>query len=199
MRNNSYLAAQYDQHAQERYVPFNKSLQQIPCNTTSSAQYSLARNCTDCARDYKRWLCSVTIPRCDDFANNNPLLIPRGVPNTSSSQIQDPIQAALNSQYGVFNGSRDSQIDQLFNPGQYKEILPCEQLCFQLVQSCPAALQFSCPQNGWGKNYTYGKPPGENGMCNSLLWPQPNRAERLLISRCVPYIIMAMAFLSLVT
>src|SRR5271156_4437513 len=71
------LAATYDQNAATLYQAFNYSLQQIPCNTTSSAQYSLARNCDDCASAYKQWLCAVTIPRCDDFSSTAPWLMPR--------------------------------------------------------------------------------------------------------------------------
>ena len=71
------LAATYDKTASDWYQVFNYSLQQIPCNITSTAQYSLARNCDDCARAYKQWLCAVTIPRCDDFSSTAPWLMPR--------------------------------------------------------------------------------------------------------------------------
>ena len=73
------LAAVYDSYAAQMYQYFNYSLQQIPCNTTASAQYSLARNCDDCARAYKQWLCAVTIPRCEDWDNDAPYLARRNM------------------------------------------------------------------------------------------------------------------------
>ena len=55
-------------------------------------------------------------------------------------------------------------IDAQINPGPYKEILPCIDLCYNLEQSCPAALGFACPLEGHGMNYSYGKP----ASCNNL-------------------------------
>lgn len=57
-------------------------------------------------------------------------------------------------------------IDQMIKPGPWKEVLPCEDLCYRLVQSCPAALLFACPTGkllGW----RYGKAQqGTNITCN---------------------------------
>ncbi len=47
-------------------------------------------------------------------------------------------------------------IDKRIEPGPYKEMLPCKDLCYHLVQSCPSALQFACPLEGKGLNYSYG-------------------------------------------
>lgn len=55
------------------------------------------------------------------------------------------------------NESRSQFIDKVIRPGPYKELLPCEDLCYGLVRSCPARLGFSCPLEGHGLNYTYGK------------------------------------------
>lgn len=37
-------------------------------------------------------------------------------------------------------------IDQVIKPGPYKELLPCQELCYDLVQACPTALGFQCPK-----------------------------------------------------
>ncbi|KAH0846313.1 Calcium influx-promoting protein ehs1 [Fonsecaea pedrosoi] len=157
------LAALYDSYAAQMYQYFNYSLQQIPCNTTSSAQYSLARNCDDCARAYKQWLCAVTIPRCADFSSSASFLKPRnlGQPFINGSSISsDPSQfnvkqASLDAV--ATNSSRNPLIDTSIQPGPYKEVLPCEDLCYDLVQSCPASLGFACPLRGKGLEDSYGK------------------------------------------
>lgn len=156
------LAALYDSYAGQMYQYFNYSLQQIPCNTTDSAQYSLARNCDDCARAYKQWLCAVTIPRCEDFTNNNYWLKPRNVaqPFINGSSIQSLHDFSPQTQQTLLdsvatNSSRNSIIDQNIRPGPYKEVLPCEDLCYDLVQSCPAALGFSCPYKDRGLYDSY--------------------------------------------
>ncbi|KAK4996426.1 hypothetical protein LTR66_003953, partial [Elasticomyces elasticus] len=73
------LAATYDSYAAALYQNFSYSLQQIACNTTSTSQYSLAKNCDDCADAYKQWLCAVAIPRCEDYSSNLPWLLPRNL------------------------------------------------------------------------------------------------------------------------
>ena len=48
-------------------------------------------------------------------------------------------------------------IDTQIQPGPYKEVLPCQDLCWDIVQSCPASLGFSCPSAGRGLEVTYGQ------------------------------------------
>lgn len=131
--NITALGETYDNNVQRLYQNFNYSLQQIPCNTTNSAQYSLVRNCTSCANAYKTWLCAVTIPRCEDSSNPADYLLPRPV-----------------------NKSRSSWISNEISPGSYNEVLPCIGLCYDLVQSCPASLGFACPLERHGLNQSYG-------------------------------------------
>lgn len=179
------------------YQNFNYSLQQIPCNTTSSAQYSLAKTCDDCAAAYKQWLCAVTMPRCEDFSANMAWLQPRNMaqrfinssslPPTSQFLQQDLLNApyvpmngapgdsaAWSQTYAsVFasNSSRNPDIiDQTIMPGPYKEVLPCDDLCYSLVQSCPASFGFGCPTSGRGLELDYGKRSGDssNLTCSYL-------------------------------
>lgn len=58
-------------------------------------------------------------------------------------------------------------IDIDIKPGPYKEMLPCEGLCFDIVRSCPAALSFACP-NMPARALQYGKgDPGADVLtCN---------------------------------
>ncbi len=67
------------------------------------------------------------------------------------------------------NSSRNPLIDTNIKPGPYKEVLPCQDLCYTLVQSCPAALGFACPLQGRGLNWSYGvRDPKGDITCSYL-------------------------------
>jgi calcium channel MID1 len=159
--NFTSLAAFYDNTTAAQYKFFQNVLAQIPCETTASAQYSLVRNCADCAAAYQEWLCSVSIPRCTDFSSDLPWLQERamGQPFPNGTLLPGDLRAAVSS--SVFlNASRNPNIDTFVQPGPYKEILPCDDLCHNLVQSCPASMQFACPRPGrLGYNTSYGQRP----------------------------------------
>lgn len=176
--NMSALAAFYDNATQASFANFEKVLAQIPCETTSSAQYSLARTCNDCHEAYKSWLCAVSIPRCTDFTKEKDWLQRRamGQPFPNGTFLPSRDRAIADQTAGI-NASRNARIDELLVPGPYKEVLPCDELCFNLVRSCPASMGFGCPQLGdLGFAESYGvKPlfPGDasgrisNITCNS--------------------------------
>ncbi|KAF2261686.1 hypothetical protein CC78DRAFT_535529 [Lojkania enalia] len=149
--NTSGLAALYDGWAKEYFQDFNKSLAQVACNTTASAMYSLARGCPECREDYKSWLCSVLMPRCHAFSDTREGLIERNI-NSPFSDGTFPYANNLTAEFNAtfrnrmaFNQSRNKKIDEVIQPGPYKELLPCDELCFGLVRSCPAQLGFACP------------------------------------------------------
>ncbi|KAH8771954.1 stretch-activated Ca2+-permeable channel component-domain-containing protein [Diaporthe sp. PMI_573] len=148
--NTTLLGQFYDQYAQSLWDGFNKSLQQIPCEAPNEQQYSLVRNCSTCSSAYKNWLCSVTIPRCEDFSATSPWLQPRAINETlpdGSRPAPDLLAPFAQSQNQLsFQRSRNPIIDETVKPGPYKEVLPCEELCYELVQSCPASLGFACPR-----------------------------------------------------
>ncbi|KAL8843147.1 MAG: hypothetical protein Q9170_000277 [Blastenia crenularia] len=133
MTNMTGLASIYDDYAHDSYQNFNKSLQQIPCETTPSAQYSLARTCQDCDNAYKTWLCAVTIPRCADFSSppNLTYLMPRNINAQKFVDGKDVIEGPIGSIFSKgnrstkhFGDSRNPMIDEQIKPGPYKEILP---------------------------------------------------------------------------
>ncbi|OQE36038.1 hypothetical protein PENCOP_c012G01700 [Penicillium coprophilum] len=144
----------YDDHAAAFYQNFNYSLQQTQCNASQESMFSLAVNCDDCAKAYKEWLCVVTIPRCADYSSNADYLRVRNADqpfiNGSSLPDDSPYRKVVRT-----NSSRNSIIDEKIKPGPYKEILPCRDICHTLVQSCPSALGFGCPE-GLMMNYSYG-------------------------------------------
>ncbi|KAI8350139.1 stretch-activated Ca2+-permeable channel component-domain-containing protein [Blakeslea trispora] len=125
------IANQYDSQALEKFEPFSVALSQFNCETT---QYSLVRNCTDCYREYKTWLCSVAIPRCTDASSTADL-----------TQGTDDVVAAPALRDTAVNASRNSWVDETVTPGEWTELLPCIDLCYRVVQSCPPFLKFRCP------------------------------------------------------
>ncbi|KAE8306635.1 stretch-activated Ca2+-permeable channel component-domain-containing protein [Aspergillus transmontanensis] len=159
------LRSIYDDNAAALYKNFSYSLEQIQCNATNETRFSLAVGCDDCARAYKQWLCAVTIPRCEDFSRTSRFLQVRnaGQKFINGTSLSDNHTLQLNTST---NRSRNSLIDKEIRPGPYKEILPCEDTCYNLVKSCPAALDFSCPQGRWLTS-TYGKRgPDDLVTCN---------------------------------
>lgn len=153
--NDTALAEIYDTQARNYYDNFTKSLAQVACDTTSEAQYSLARTCDDCARDYKSWLCMVLMPRCEDWTANDSSLVPRNIKTPfANGSLPDMIPGFNDS--AAFSKSRNPLIDEIIKPGPYKEMKPCEDMCFDIVRSCPAQMGFSCP-NGAQRDSMYGK------------------------------------------
>ncbi|KAI1261235.1 stretch-activated Ca2+-permeable channel component-domain-containing protein [Xylariaceae sp. FL1019] len=147
--NGTALAAFYDEYTLNMYSNFEKVLQQTQCEAPPTQRYSLARDCDDCKTAYKNWLCSVAIPRCEDFSSDLSYLQVRNIeaafPNGSF------VPQDIKDQFGVTratNFSRNPDIDEQIQPGPYKEILPCDYLCYDLVKSCPASMGFSCPRPG---------------------------------------------------
>ncbi|KAI1377402.1 stretch-activated Ca2+-permeable channel component-domain-containing protein [Hypoxylon crocopeplum] len=165
------LAPFYNNYTQTMWDNFDKVLQQVPCETSSTAQYSLARNCDDCKAAYKNWLCSVAVPRCEDFsaADREFLQIRNvGAQFPDGTFVDKSIRDEL-SKLQAFNTSRNPAIDQVVQPGPYKELLPCEDLCYELVRSCPASMGFSCPRPGsaFGFNASYGQKKEDGSLsCN---------------------------------
>ncbi|KAI0119195.1 stretch-activated Ca2+-permeable channel component-domain-containing protein [Daldinia grandis] len=146
--NATALGNFYDDYVRSMWDNFDKVLQQTPCEAASTARYSLARGCEDCKTAYKRWLCSVAIPRCEDFSTPNRSYLQMrniGAPFPNGTTVDEEILKD-HGDSRAFNSSRNPKIDEVVQPGPYKELLPCENLCYELIQSCPASMGFSCPR-----------------------------------------------------
>lgn len=82
-------------------------------------------------------------------------------------------------------------IDDQIRPGPYKEILPCQDICYSLVKRCPAALGFSCPQ-GARLSSAY----GQRGSSSEITCSYPGAAYDLNAgrARCEPlgWLLLAM-------
>jgi len=152
--NDSALAEIYENQARTYYDNFNKSLAQVACDTVSEAQYSLAVTCDDCAKTYKNWLCMVLMPRCEDWTATDPSLVPRNIKTPFANGSLPEMIPGFNDS-AAFSQSRNPNIDKEIDPGPYKELKPCEDMCFDIVRSCPAQMGFACP-NGVQRMGMYG-------------------------------------------
>lgn len=168
--NITELATFYDNYARTQFEFFERVLNMTPCETTASAQYSLARTCANCTAAYKQWLCAVAIPRCTDFSGPpDPWLRDRSMglpfPVNQTFLPLETLQRVNHTAY--LNSSRNPFIDANITSGPYKEILPCEDLCYHVVQSCPASMGFDCPLPGSiAFNQSYGQINGVFGTKN---------------------------------
>ncbi|PTB35473.1 hypothetical protein M441DRAFT_74224 [Trichoderma asperellum CBS 433.97] len=168
--NNTELGNLYDNYAKTMYGYFLNVMMQIPCEAPSTQRYSLAANCGNCTVAYKQWLCAVAIPRCEDFSTGSNYTIPRNVAQAfpNGTFLPDALRQQL-MQTPAFNSSRTTFIDEVIAPGPYKEILPCADLCYGVVQGCPAAIGFGCPlsdQRGFNLSYGLRDPDGKAVTCN---------------------------------
>ncbi|KAI5790253.1 stretch-activated cation channel Mid1 [Geopyxis carbonaria] len=186
------LTTFYDSTAQMWHNNFTYSLQQIPCHANSASTYSLVRNCADCAAAYKNWLCAVTIPRCMDYSSPLPYLAERSSTQlfwnaTADGWQKHPFMPVLAprevADWKASGGwapatnitvaqipSRNRLIDQKVMPGAYKEVKPCKDLCWSLVQDCPANMGFQCPkERSWGMEMSYGERDTEGDVTCSYL------------------------------
>ncbi|KAF9775925.1 hypothetical protein IL306_005922 [Fusarium sp. DS 682] len=115
--NNTALAKHYDDYARKMYANFEKVMMQVPCEAPPESRYSLARDCDECREAYKRWLCTVTIPRCEDVMGGSRYSVVRDAfqafPNgtTLPDDFRKGLKAAAN------NSSRNAWIDETVRPG----------------------------------------------------------------------------------
>lgn len=145
LAERSSLAGIFDDRAKNLYANFSKALQQIACNTTMDAIYSPIRTCTDCARLYKNWLCSVTIPRC------------------STRNITGYVERQPNESRNTFI------TDEIVPPQNYFEVLPCVNVCQAIVRDCPSNFGFHCPRKNESIRLSYFWDIGaEYATCNFL-------------------------------
>lgn len=183
--NTTALGRKYDDYARDMYSNFEKALQQIPCEAPMTSRYSLARSCDDCKNAYKNWLCTTVMPRCDDFfASDNPDALERNLgqdfPNGTSLD-ESLVNRLVEDKGPGVSTSRNAWIDDEIAPGPYKEVLPCDDVCYQLVQSCPAKLEFSCPLPGgddgmFAMSYAQRK---TDRSCNALASPIRSAGAKL--------------------
>ncbi|CCK72594.1 Mid1p KNAG_0K02310 [Huiozyma naganishii CBS 8797] len=147
--NKTLMAETYDNIAKGVYANFSSALKLVSCDTELDARYSPLRTCEDCARSYRDWLCAVSIPRC----------------------------TTRHSEYYLMrskNDNRNAFINEYIRPiRNYYEILPCINMCYNLVSDCPSVFGFSCPSSNKNEelllnSYNYFIEDSWDPTCNFL-------------------------------
>ncbi|TFK68899.1 hypothetical protein BDN72DRAFT_820585 [Pluteus cervinus] len=111
--------------------------------------YSPLMGCSDCQREYRKWLCAVSFPRCGESSAEDP----NGVTNTSTSSGQQTIPSALVPQT-PFAVPRSPSFPAI--PGSYNLLLPCLEVCTAVDRACPNFIQFRCPTRKFNAGASYG-------------------------------------------
>ncbi|CDK25123.1 unnamed protein product [Kuraishia capsulata CBS 1993] len=147
MNNVSELAEYYDSNAKHFYTNFSYALQQIPCDTEMDARFSVVKTCDDCAASYKKWLCSITIPRCSTRNITGYQLYESGHSRLDKLNVESEIRPR----------------------SDYYEVLPCIDMCNAIVRDCPGDFSFRCPQGNDSIALSYyWETGGEYPSCNTV-------------------------------
>lgn len=168
-KEDGALAKKYDDYAKEMYQNFEKALMQVQCEAPSTKAYSLMKSCDDCRKSYKKWLCTVAMPRCEDYSTVDSYSIVRNAGQPFPNGTMLPAEDLEKFKEPAFNSSRNKFIDENIAPGPYKELLPCDDLCYDVVQSCPSVLEFACPLRSFREypsSYAKRDPDGREVTCN---------------------------------
>ncbi|KAF7983107.1 hypothetical protein HWV62_24051 [Athelia sp. TMB] len=122
----------------EYMTNFTTTLSTFPCGRD---MYSPLQTCADCQTAYRKWLCSVSFPRCSEES-----------PSTSQSS-QSPAVSAL-----VPQPANTTQRNPAIPPLQtdYTSLLPCLETCNAVDRACPNFLGFKCPVVRFNADKSYG-------------------------------------------
>ena len=124
---------------------FTTSLLTAACGRDA---YSPLQTCADCQAAYRRWLCTISLPRCGEFPQ------PPDSQQPSPSQPQQPFAlppAALSSQPSS-TAPRNAALGNV----NYTALLPCIEMCNAADRACPIFLGFRCPLIKYTASNSYG-------------------------------------------
>jgi calcium channel MID1 len=123
---------------------FTVTLTTFPCGRKDEV-YSPLKTCADCQRAYRKWLCTVSFPRCTE----------RSPINDGSTQggAQAPL-APAHTTVPAAHPPRNTHLPPF--PSAYTALLPCLETCTAVDRACPSFLRFRCPSVRFNANESYG-------------------------------------------
>lgn len=135
--NSSNLPTGITDPLQQYIANFTTALTTFACGRDL---YSPIQTCADCQQEYRRWLCTVSFPRCGE---------PRG--DEASLGRDASLTTALASPTGVPRNPNFPQVD-----GGFVELLPCLETCQATDRACPYYVSFQCPLVEFNAEDSYG-------------------------------------------
>ncbi|KAI6130737.1 stretch-activated cation channel Mid1 [Pisolithus croceorrhizus] len=107
--------------------------------------YPPFQTCSDCHREYRSWLYSVSFPRCSEPS-------PTSSKSSSGSNAQAPFSALQPQPSGV--SPRNSFLPVVNYT--YTSLLPCLEVCHAVDRACPYFLGISFPVPQFNADASYG-------------------------------------------
>ncbi|KAF9260985.1 hypothetical protein L218DRAFT_931582 [Marasmius fiardii PR-910] len=108
--------------------------------------YSPLQSCSDCQREYRKWLCAIAFPRCGEASSSSTF-----VPASQSSQNQQRrhlFARAVDTVSALAPVASTAPSRSPFFPpfnASYNVLLPCIETCQATDRACPHTLGFKCP------------------------------------------------------
>lgn len=136
--------------------------------------YSPLQGCSDCQREYRKWLCTISFPRCGEPSLSNPdgvTKIPAPPSATGLSATNSPgSDSTFDFSDEITEGSQvifsalapQSTASVPRNPffppfnTQHNILLPCIEVCTSVDRACPAFIGFKCPTKRFNAAASYG-------------------------------------------
>ncbi|KAK7045481.1 stretch-activated cation channel mid1 [Paramarasmius palmivorus] len=131
--------------------------------------YSPLKTCADCQNEYRKWLCTISFPRCgeasptstsSESSSSTPGTQSRSLfarlikRDGSDSDNQKPLPVSALTPVPTSAPPRNTAFPP-FNE-TYNVLLPCLETCNAADRACPASLGFKCPIAKFGAAQTYG-------------------------------------------
>lgn len=109
--------------------------------------YSPLQTCADCHEAYRRWLCTVSLPRCGEFPQTPD---PQRQQHAQQQTLAVPPAALVPPQPSA------APRNALLGNVSYTALLPCIETCNAADRACPIFLGFRCPLAKYTANASYG-------------------------------------------
>ncbi|KAF9649706.1 hypothetical protein BDM02DRAFT_1765631 [Thelephora ganbajun] len=135
--NASNLPTQITDSLQQYIANFTIALTTIACGRSI---YSPIQTCADCQREYRRWVCAISLPRCGEPRGDETSL---GRGPSLTTALASPTQQPRNQNFPRVKEG-------------FVELLPCLETCQATDRACPNHVGFQCPLAKFNADKSYG-------------------------------------------
>ncbi|KAG5220207.1 stretch-activated cation channel mid [Salix suchowensis] len=123
--------------------------------------YSPLASCADCQREYRKWLCAISFPRCSEPNPGDPTSFTRVPASPGATGLG--ARPTLGGPQQVFSALLPQPTSATpRNPNfpslgrEWTMLLPCLETCYAVDRACPNFLGFRCPLRRFNAAATYG-------------------------------------------